>query len=93
MSLQRALRDMVTPSLRSIAINCRGAAACIRFVYDEAVTEELLELVSEGETEVLADLCDDIATTFVVEYVPVEVERSLSEAGERWYYLRRERSE
>ena len=89
LSLQRALWDIVTPDLRGVAVTPSSPIIRARFIY-EAVNPDLLELVSEAETTVYADFLPPINVQFVGVSEPLPARRLL-EAGEEWFYLRRER--
>lgn len=89
LSIQRALWDMVTPSLRGIAIHLSYPEAHCRFIYDHVIGVEEAEIVSEVETYFNADFDQDVHTVFIADYVPSSSDRYLC-TGEEWVYLRRE---
>jgi len=60
-----------------------------RFVYAVPITNEILELVDEADTEALADLPDGSLTDFTAEYLPTN-ERRAARDDEVWIFLRRE---
>jgi hypothetical protein len=89
LSIQRALWEMVTPSLRGVAIQPKHPLIRARFIYDIEPTEVEREIVAEVETYVLADFDESIDVNFQADYVPADTPRKL-QPGEEWVYLRRE---
>lgn len=89
LSMNRALWDVVTPNLRTVAMQVVGMKVSARFVYDTPITEEILELVDEADTQALADLPDGSRTDFTAEFLPPHLPRDLHD-GETWLYLRHE---
>lgn len=88
LSFQRALWDMVTPSLRGIAVRPEYPVIRGRFIY-EAVGPEEDEIVAEVGTYVVADFLPPVYPDFVAVAVPPSEPRNL-EPEEHWVYLRRE---
>ncbi len=88
LSFQRALWDMVTPSLRGVAVKPIGPLIEARFIYD-AVREEERMTVAEVEAYVVADFVPPVDVSFTAVAVPISAPREL-EPGEQWVYLRRE---
>lgn len=89
LSMQRALWNVVTPDLRTVVVRVSGMDVHARFIYDQPITEEILELVEEADEEALADLPDGSCTYFDAEYLPPTERREVRD-GETWVYLRRE---
>ena len=88
LSFQRALWDMVTPTLRAIAIKPSYPLIEARFIY-EAVGDDEQEITDEVGTYVVADFLPPVDVRFTAVALPGEAEREL-EAGERWVFRRRE---
>lgn len=88
LSFQRALWDMVTPSLRGVAVRPAFPNIQSRFLYEQ-VSDEDRELVSEVEAYVAADFLPPVMVEFEAVALPIECSRDLAE-GEVWAYLRRE---
>jgi len=89
LSMQRALWEIVTPELRAVVLRVSGVKVHARFVYDMPITDDILEIVDEADTEALADLPDGSRTDFTAEYLPPDQPRELSD-DEVWVFLRRE---
>jgi hypothetical protein len=89
LSLQAALVGAVTPDLRAVLVVPNREITKIRFVYDtRSVDEEILELVSEVETLVLADLpwgCDTRKFT----EASMSSDPVVTEDSEQLVYMRR----
>ncbi len=88
-SVSRALWDIVTPELRGVAYAVTGTNLRVRFLYANEMSEEEYELVSEAETESMADYLPPFEVEFVAEHVPIS-ERREPRSDEHWVYLRRE---
>ncbi len=88
LSFQRALWDMVTPSLRGVAVRPAFPDIQARFLY-ERVSDVDREVVSEVEAYVAADFLPPVMVEFEAVALPIECSRDLQE-GEVWTYLRRE---
>jgi hypothetical protein len=58
-SVQRALLGRIVPSMRAVIVDVTPAGRIIRVFFDRAPTAEESELLSEAETEVLADYTDN----------------------------------
>lgn len=88
LSIQRALWDMVTPSLRGVAVRYTNLLIEPRFIF-EALTEEERMIAQEVGTYIIADFLPptDIRVNMVA--LAPGGPRSL-EQGEEWVYLRRE---
>lgn len=91
LSLQRALWDMVTPSLRGVAVIPAHPLIEARLIY-EAVGEEERVIAAEVETYVVADFLPPIDVQFTAVATPPDLPRELMR-GEEWVYLRREGDE
>lgn len=89
LSIQRALWDMVTPTLRGVAIQSRESPVRGRFLYEREPTLEEREIVAEVEAYVLADFDESVGVAFQADHVPRGMARDLA-PGEEWVYLRRE---
>lgn len=88
LSFQRALWDMVTPSLRAIAMRIESPTIHARFMYEDVSLREL-EIVSEVEAYVAADFCPPVEPAFRAVPIPIGVPRILAQ-GESWVYRRAE---
>lgn len=88
LSFQRALWDMVTPSLRGVAVRPVRPLIEARFIY-ESVGEEEQMIASEVEAYVVADFLPPVDVRFTAVPVPAGEPRDL-QAAEEWVYLRRE---
>jgi hypothetical protein len=88
LSMQRALLGCVTSGLRVVAVAWDDHRIAARFVYDREDAEHA-ELVSEVETQVLADFAPEVTTEFTVEIVPTPTAIAI-EAGEVCVYARSE---
>lgn len=88
LSFQRALWDMVTPSLRGVAVRPAFPDIQARFLYEQVYGEDR-EIVSEVEAYVAADFLPPVMVKFEAEVLPIERSRELRD-GEVWAYLRRE---
>jgi hypothetical protein len=88
LSFQRALWDMVTPSLRGVAVRPASPVIQARFLYEQ-VSHEDREIVSEVEAYVAADFLPPVTVESAAIALPLEFSRELQE-GEAWVYLRRE---
>ena len=88
LSLQRALWDMVTPTLRGVAVRPAFPDIHARFLYDRGSREDR-DIVSEVEAYVAADFLPPVTVDFEAVVLPRERPRDLQE-GEVWVYLRRE---
>lgn len=89
LSMQRALWDMVTPTLRGVAVSVDYPSVKGRLLYENVPTSEELEINAEVETYVIADFDESVRVTFRAECVPQHEPRDLLQ-GEEWVYLRRE---
>jgi hypothetical protein len=89
LSVQRALWGKVTPDLRAVAVSWGPRSIRARFVYEHDITDDLRELVSEAETEVIADAPEDVSVKFSDEVRPVSSPLRTA-SNEWWAYLRRE---
>jgi hypothetical protein len=90
LSFQRALWDMVTPSLRGVAVKPMLPVIEARFIYDGTCVDDL-SIPSEVETYVIAGFRPPIDVRFLAVEVPLGGPRELL-AEEEWVYLRREQS-
>ena len=88
LSFQRALWDMVTPTLRAIAVKPSYPLIEARFIY-EVVGYEEQEIADEVGAYVIADFLPPVDLRSTAVALPGERERYL-ESGERWVYRRRE---
>ena len=89
LSCHRAVWGMVTPELLSVCVVPVAPDVRSRFLYDGPVGDDERELVSEVETEVIADLWQHAVLEFVAVSLPVPARLEL-DAGEEWLYKRRE---
>lgn len=88
LSFQRALWEMVTPTLRGVAVRPSYPLIEARFIY-ESVGEDEWEIASEVESYVVADFLPPVDVRFEAVAVGPAHRRVLAE-GEWWVYLRRE---
>ena len=88
LSLQRALWEMVTPSLRGVAVKPVHPMIEARLLY-ETVGEDERMIASEVEAYVVADFVAPVDVRFDAVSVPLDMPRELLPA-EEWVYLRRE---
>ena len=88
LSFQRALWDMVTSSLRGVAVKPAYPLIEARFIY-EAVGEKERMIAAEAEAYVLADFLPPVDVRFTAVAAPASSARELT-SGEEWVYLRRE---
>lgn len=88
LSLQRALWDMVTPSLRGVAMRLQYPLIEGRLIF-EAVGEDERMIAAEVGSYVIADFAPPVDISFTAVAAPPETARELS-ADEEWVYLRRE---
>lgn len=89
LSFQRALWDMVTPSLRGVVVRPDYPYIQARFLY-ERVSPEEHDLVSEVEVLVAADFLPPVEVEFVAALSPAWAPRDTIQEGEVWVYRRRE---
>lgn len=88
LSFQRALWDMVTPSLRAVAVRPTYPLIEARFLY-EAVGDDERMIAAEAESYVVADFLPPVDVRFEAVAVPRGQSRELL-AGEEWVFRRRE---
>ncbi|MBL0886211.1 hypothetical protein [Myceligenerans indicum] len=89
LSLQRALWDGVSPSLRGVAVAVTAAAIRGRMIYDHVPTEDEVESCSLVETYVVADMAPEVVVDLTAVTVTPPEPRNLL-PGEEWVYLRKE---
>ncbi len=89
LSLQCALWDEVTPELRGVSVRIGDNDVTSRLTFERVPTVYDLEVVSEVETYVIADLPPRIQVLCRAEHLPMDQPREL-ESGEEWVYPRRE---
>lgn len=87
LSVQRALLGAVTPPLRGVAVAWDDAAVEIVCYFDGPISKQSHELMSEVQTEVLADLAEgeDVRLTCEQRDAPAELEPMGT-----WVYRRHE---
>ena len=76
----RALIGAVTPCLRSVSVEWNGTAVLFKCVFDEAATEDDLELMSAAATEIIADFPDCDLKEIVEKIPPSEAANPLKNA-------------
>jgi hypothetical protein len=79
----------VTPELRAVTVNVRGPVIGGRFLYSHDPGSEEREIVSEFESNVLADFDNSVDVRVAAECLLPEISRELR-PNEEWVYLRRE---
>ena len=89
--VQKALVGEVTPELRMVVARFDEQGAHARFVYESALTDEMLETVAVAETEVSADFSGLAPVSFVAETL-LPNEPLVFHPGEFTAYRRRESS-
>jgi hypothetical protein len=87
LSVQRALWGRVTPDLRGVAVSWPEGGIIVRCVYEGGVDEDTRELVSEAETETMADFDPEVEVRYEIEVVGPE--RSIPRADGEWWAYRR----
>ena len=88
-SVNRALWERVTPDLRGVAYTLTDESLTVRFMYADEPSDATRELVSEAETESMADWLPPFQVSFHVEHLPVPEQLTIG-TEERWVYLRYE---
>jgi hypothetical protein len=88
LSFQRALWDLVTPTLRAVAVRPSYPLIEARFIY-EAVGDEERLIAAEVESYVVADFLPPVDVRFTAVALPPGAEREI-ESDEEWVYRRRE---
>lgn len=89
LSAQRALWDVVTPNLRSAAVEIGDSRATLRFVFENEPDDEDLENLSLAETYMIADFGDDVTIDSRAAWTPMGSPRELL-PGEYWVFYRKE---
>ncbi|MDN5854822.1 MAG: hypothetical protein L0K86_18615 [Actinomycetia bacterium] len=69
LSVQRGMLGNVTPGLRVATLDLTDGIH-IRFVYAETIDDEIRDLVDDVETEMMADVPDDVRVMSTVESIP-----------------------
>jgi hypothetical protein len=90
-SVIRSLWDRVVPDLRGVAYSATDSEVRVRFLFANSPSAKAVEMVSEAETECVADYWQTHEVAYLASHVPVGEPRDL-EPGERWAYLRHEPS-
>jgi hypothetical protein len=80
---------MVTPSLRGVALELAYPEVQCRFIYDHAPCACEYDIVSDIETEMIADLSPTCEVQFRLVGIVPPAPRDLV-LGEEWVFLRRE---
>jgi hypothetical protein len=89
-SVARCLWDRVTPSLRYVAVGPVNRSIVARFAYERPPTEDELDFVRHGETEVLADFHHIFDTDFLAVARPPANARVFEPDTHWWAYMRYE---
>lgn len=90
-SVNRSLWDRVTPDLRGVSYLVTDNSLSVRWFYAEAIDDRTRELVSQAETECLADLWPARQVSYSTEHLPMQESRNIDWAsGEHWVFLRYE---
>ncbi|KRF11554.1 hypothetical protein ASG90_17695 [Nocardioides sp. Soil797] len=88
-SIMRSLWDRVTPDLRGVAFSLVDSVLEVRLLYADSPDAATVAMVSEAETECVADFWSSWEVNYRAEHVPVDRPRTLHE-DERWVFLRHE---
>jgi hypothetical protein len=88
LSLQRALWDMVTPSLRGVAMRLEYPLIEVRLLFETVGDGERM-IASEVGANLVADFVPPVDVYSTAVAVPVGTARGLT-GDEEWVYLRRE---
>ncbi|MCM3657271.1 hypothetical protein M3147_08410 [Agromyces mediolanus] len=89
LSMRRALRGLVTPGLRAVAVRWDGGVIAARFLFDHDPGKEDRADVSLAERRVVADFTSEYAVQIAAIWIPRPMALILNE-GEEWVYLRKE---
>ena len=83
--------DRVTPGLRGVSYLLSDKTLHVRWQYEDAPDEWVRELVSEAETETIADYWKTHEVACLAEHLPITRARDINwQKGERWVFLRYE---
>ena len=85
LSLQKALLGEVTPELKGVTIGWTNSTITGIFYYDCIISDDILEIVEEIETLVMADFPDHH-----VDFRILEHQDELPDGLNEWVYLRAE---
>lgn len=85
--VQRALWQIPTPDLRGVSVGVRESAIRADFHYDGPVSDLHRDLVSEAETELIADLPPEVTVRFQAVSTPRPEPLSLDGLSD-WVFLR-----
>ncbi|HEY3556064.1 MAG TPA: hypothetical protein VGL05_01300 [Kribbella sp.] len=88
LSFQRGLWDLVTPTLRAVAVSPTYPLIEARFIYEALSGDERL-IAAEAEAYVVADFSPPVDVRFEAVALPPDQPRELL-SGEEWVYRRRE---
>lgn len=65
----------------------------VRWIYEHAPDDWVREIVSDAETECIADFWQSHEVVYAAEHLPIDEPRDIAwQLGERWVYLRHEAS-
>lgn len=88
-SINRSLWDRVTPDLRGVSYLMADNSVAVRWFYAEVIEDWMKEIVSEAETECMADFWPTLEVSYRPEHLPIQKTRNIDWAnGERWVFLR-----
>jgi len=91
LSISRSLWGRLTPDVRAVAYRLDDATLTVRFLLADEPDGVVAELVSEAETECIADFWRTHTVSYVTEHVPPPQPVEL-QPGERWFLVRYEPS-
>ncbi|MFJ4108219.1 hypothetical protein [Oerskovia enterophila] len=89
LSITRSLWDRLTPEMRGVAYALGDTALTVRFLLADEPDEAVLKLISEAETECIADCWQTHDVSYVAEHIPPHLPRDLR-PDERWVIARYE---
>lgn len=85
--VQRALWEIPTADLRGVSVGVRERAISADFHYDGPISDQHRELVSEAETQLIADMPPEVSVHFQAVSTPRPEPLSLDELSD-WVFLR-----
>ena len=86
LSVQRALLGNVMPVMRAVLVRIGENSVHVRILVDGPVSEQLREIGSEVETEIMADFADSFVVSLDVERM--DAPAPLPKQNCEWVYAR-----